>query len=588
MQPAALRDNEQASLDALFALEVLDSAPEPEFDALVRAAAIVCGTPISLISLIDTDRQWFKANVGLPGVMQTPRDTAFCAHAVRSDELLEIFDASVDVRFADNPLVAGEPAIRFYDGAPISLASGERIGILCVIDREPRELQCHQREVLVLLAAAAAKALEGRRALRLLERVGVDERRMHTLIEMERTQLRTLLATIPELVWLKDGAGIYLACNTAFEGFFGARAADIVGKTDFDFMARNHADECRRNDLRAVTADGPSVNEEWCTFANDGHRALLETIKTPMRDREGRLVGILGIARDITEHRKQRDQLEEKVAERTAELREAHAASEALHRLSQERVAAENDARMHSRKLEAVGTMVAGMAHEFNNILASIVGFAELTGDDLPQDGNAKRNVDQILHASFRAAHVISRMLSFARDDPGQPVVVDIVAQVHEALALLRASLSPVELSFQSSLTGGSPTIVADPTQIMQIVMNLCINAAHAMDNRGTVAIAIDSATDPAVDLHGAEHQSGGRCGGVYLTVSDTGRGMSPDVQERMFDPFFTTKAPGEGTGLGMSVVYGIVKSLGGAIRVRSEVGGVHSGTEIRIFVPAQ
>jgi PAS domain S-box-containing protein len=582
MQSAPLRGNEQASLEALRKLEILDTAQEAEFDALARAASLVCNTPISLISLVDADRQWFKANVGLEGVTETPRDVAFCAHAVRDAELFEISDASLDGRFADNPLVAGQPGIRFYAGAPISLCTGERVGTLCVIDRMPRQLHSQQREVLVLLAAAAAKAMEGRRALRLLEEASAAERRMNALIESERTQLRTLLQTIPELVWLKDGAGVYLACNLAFEQLFGARAADIIGKTDYDFMSPALADELRRHDVWAAGAARPQVKEEWATFASDGHRALLETTQTAMRDGQGRLVGVLGIARDITEHRRRRDQLEEIVAERTAELTDAHAAAEAVRRAGEERLQAENAAKMQSRKLEAVGTMAAGMAHEFNNILASIVGYAELAEDDLPDGSEAKHSVGKVISGSFRARDLVSSMLAFARKDPNRPVVVNIVAQIHEALALLRVSLGPlVKLSFQSRLAG-VPTIMAEPSQIMQIVMNLCINAADAMDHRGLVSIGIDLA---GAGWHGQQPVPAAGLEGVCLTVSDTGTGMSPAVLERMFDPFFTTKAPGRGTGLGMSVVYGIVTGLGGAIRVRSEVGD-KAGTEIQVFIP--
>jgi len=166
MQSAPARDDETAALAALHDLEVLDSGPEAEFDALVRAAALVCGVPISLISLIDAERQWFKANLGLPGVTETPRELAFCAHAVLSDELFEVGDAASDTRFADNPLVVGDPSIRFYAGAPIRLGDGSRIGTICVIDRQPRQLDAMQREVLSCLGVVVSRALEGRRATR--------------------------------------------------------------------------------------------------------------------------------------------------------------------------------------------------------------------------------------------------------------------------------------------------------------------------------------------------------------------------------------------------------------------------------------
>jgi signal transduction histidine kinase/CheY-like chemotaxis protein len=170
MQSAPLPANESARLAALQQLDVLDSAPEAEFEALVKVASLVCGVPISLISLIDSERQWFKANVGLPGVYQTPRDLAFCAHAILDDQLFEVPDATQDPRFFDNPLVTLPPDIRFYAGEPIVLSNGHRIGTLCVIDRQPRQLDDTQREIMRSLAVTAARAMEGRRAMRLQQK----------------------------------------------------------------------------------------------------------------------------------------------------------------------------------------------------------------------------------------------------------------------------------------------------------------------------------------------------------------------------------------------------------------------------------
>ena len=156
---------EHERLTQLRALMVLDSEPEPLFDTLARLASEVCGTPIALVSLIDADRQWFKANVGLPGVSQTPRDIAFCDHAIRQDDLFEVKDAVRDPRFAGNPLVIGQPKIRFYAGAPLTLSGGERIGTLCVIDRQARQLTPSQASMLQQLAHATVQALEMRRNL---------------------------------------------------------------------------------------------------------------------------------------------------------------------------------------------------------------------------------------------------------------------------------------------------------------------------------------------------------------------------------------------------------------------------------------
>ena len=202
-----------------------------------------------------------------------------------------------------------------------------------------------------------------------------------------------------------------------------------------------------------------------------------------------------------------------------------------------------------------------------------------MTADDLPDGSIAMQNVAQILSGSFRARDLVSRLLAFARVLPTAAVLVDIVSQVREALALLRASLRPsVELAFKCRIENLSPTILADPTQIVQIVMNLCINAAYAMDNHGVISVSVDAASD-------ITDAPPGYLDGICISIADSGSGMTPEVMARIFDPFFTTKAPGEGSGLGLSVVYGIVKGLRGVIKVRSSVSG-STGTQFRVFLP--
>lgn len=168
MQSAPMRARESESIEALLKLEVLDTESEPEFDALAHAAATVCDVPTALISLIDTDRQWFKATVGHDGPPETARDTSFCAYAVLGDELLLIEDASLDDRFADHPAVTGEDHLRFYAGVPLRLSGGLQIGTLCVTDTIPRRLDDAQREALERLGTAVVRALEGRSAVRQL------------------------------------------------------------------------------------------------------------------------------------------------------------------------------------------------------------------------------------------------------------------------------------------------------------------------------------------------------------------------------------------------------------------------------------
>lgn len=158
-------DAEAQRLAALKDLVVLDSPPEPLFDTITRMASEICGTPIALISLIDEERQWFKANVGLEGVHETPRNIAFCAHAIHQDSLMEVSDASRDPRFSNNPLVTGDPHIRFYAGAPLRLSSGAKAGTLCVIDRSEKQLDAFQVRTLSMLAEMVSQALVMRRDL---------------------------------------------------------------------------------------------------------------------------------------------------------------------------------------------------------------------------------------------------------------------------------------------------------------------------------------------------------------------------------------------------------------------------------------
>jgi diguanylate cyclase (GGDEF)-like protein/PAS domain S-box-containing protein len=219
---APVPPDEAARLASLLALEVLDTTAEQEFDALARAAAAVCGVPIALISLVDAQRQWFKANVGLPGVSETPRDVAFCAHAILEDSLFVVPDAARDSRFDDNPLVVGQPGIRFYAGAPISLSDGSRVGTLCVIDREPRQLTDSQRAVMQHLSVAASRALEGRFAMRRLQQA--TERQTQSAHD-----LHIIFESVPAILayWNRD-----LTCrfaNRAYEHWFGVKPEALVG-----------------------------------------------------------------------------------------------------------------------------------------------------------------------------------------------------------------------------------------------------------------------------------------------------------------------------------------------------------------------
>jgi PAS domain S-box-containing protein len=233
-----------------------------------------------------------------------------------------------------------------------------------------------------------------------------------------------------------------------------------------------------------------------------------------------------------------------------------------------------------SQKMEAMGTLAGGIAHDFNNILGAILGYGELAQKATQEDSIVRGYVDNVMHAGGRAKALVERILAFSRSGVGERGPINVQAVIEETLELLAASLPPgvrLEKRFQA----GDAAIVGDATQLHQVAMNLCTNALQAMENGGVLEVVLDRA-DVAQERR-VSH--GNLLPGAYarLCVSDTGSGIPPQVLDRMFDPFFTTKGVGQGTGLGLSLVHGIVADLGGAIDVRTTVG---QGTTFTIWLP--
>jgi len=233
-----------------------------------------------------------------------------------------------------------------------------------------------------------------------------------------------------------------------------------------------------------------------------------------------------------------------------------------------------------SRKMEAIGTLAGGVAHGFNNILTSIIGFTELALDEAEPESVLMDNLQEVYSAGKRAGALIEQILAFARkaDENLKPLEIQMV--VKEALKLVRSTI-PSTIEIQQNLKSNSVAL-ADPTQIHQIVMNLCTNAAWAMENSGgTLGIGLE---DVHIDTK-LTHPHLGLKSGDYmkLTVSDTGIGISNDIVVSIFEPYFTTKNPGEGTGMGLAIIYGIVKQYGGDIIVESEVA---HGSSFEVYLP--
>jgi PAS domain S-box-containing protein len=236
-----------------------------------------------------------------------------------------------------------------------------------------------------------------------------------------------------------------------------------------------------------------------------------------------------------------------------------------------------------TQKLEALGTLAGGIAHDFNNILGAIISFSELARMDNPDNVELQENLGEVLKASNRATHLVRQILSFSRRQKHERKILQLAGVVQEALKLLRATL-PATIDIRQSIDDDLPAVLANPTQIHQVLMNLATNSAHAMKERqGRLHVALNrlylDETDPRPQ---AELAAGDY---VRLAVSDTGSGMDEATLKRVFEPFFTTKGPGEGTGLGLSVVHGIIKEHDGVIGVESEPG---RGTTFTIYLPAR
>jgi DNA-binding response OmpR family regulator len=233
-----------------------------------------------------------------------------------------------------------------------------------------------------------------------------------------------------------------------------------------------------------------------------------------------------------------------------------------------------------SQKMEAIGTLAGGIAHDFNNVLSIILGNAELALTDMPSDNVAHQNLEQILKASLRAREMIQQLLSFSRKEGSGCKPLRLNNTVTESLKLMRASL-PTNISIERDICETECTAIADATQIHQVMFNLCTNASHAMEPDGGVLtvrldpVTLDNAAVADMDLAPGNY--------ARLVVADTGHGIDKDIIDRIFDPYFTTKATGKGTGMGLSVVHGIIKGNGGGIRVFSGPGRF---TEFHLYLP--
>jgi len=360
----------------------------------------------------------------------------------------------------------------------------------------------------------------------------VDERTQQ-LAESE-AQLRTLIETLPDIVWWKNPQGVYMGCNSKFERFFGASQAVIVGKTDNDFANKKQLRSFNENDKLVIRSGDPRTYEEEVVFADDAHAKLLEITKAPMFFSDGKLMGVLGVGRNITQHRRS------------------------------------EQAMLNNQKMEAIGHLTGGIAHDFNNILAIIIGNLSMLKSQLVDDKKAGDRISVIQKSAQRAADLVHQLLSFSRNKADQQKVTDVNQLLNEMESLVVHSVTP-SIEVKLELANDIWRTRVDPGDLQDAVINLIINARDAMPAGGQLILQ----TMNCANLENNDILCAGTEGGDYvqLVVIDNGEGIPSAQQEHIFEPFYTTKEQGKGTGLGLAMVFGFVKRCGGCLVVESEVG---------------
>jgi PAS domain S-box-containing protein len=369
-----------------------------------------------------------------------------------------------------------------------------------------------------------------------------ERKRAEEALRESETRHRTLLENLPQKIFLKDRQSVYVSCNDNYARDHKIAPEEIAGKTDYDFYPKELADKYRGDDKRLMATGEPEELEE--RYMQDGRETWVRTVKTPVRNEQGEVVGILGIFWDITEQK----QLEE-------QFRQA-------------------------QKMEAIGQLAGGVAHDFNNLLTGIRGFADFARDEAEPGSQAHQDLGEVLTLADRAANLVRQLLAFSRRQPLEPVVLNVNALIADQTKMLTRVLGEdIAVRFVPSPDLGN--VRADPGQIEQVVMNLAVNSRDAMADGGR--LTIETANVELGEEYARAHMDVTPGPYVMIAVSDTGCGIDEKTRQHLFEPFFTTKEQGKGTGLGLSTVYGIVKQHGGNIWVYSEPG---KGATFKIYLP--
>jgi PAS domain S-box-containing protein len=369
-----------------------------------------------------------------------------------------------------------------------------------------------------------------------------QRRRSDIELEEKNALLKSIFEGTGDAIYIRDLEGRYIIVNPAFAKYFDRPVEQIVGKTAAQLLDLANSRKTAETD-RAVVESGQTQTFEYDLPLKSGTRSFL-TMKSPYRDGQGTIVGVIAVSRDITEYRAMEGRLRQ------------------------------------SQKMEAIGTLAGGVAHDFNNLLMVIAGYASVLNEAL--DGNPKLHghVEQIQKAGERAASLTRQLLAFSRKQTIQPVALNLNSAVSGVEKLLRRLISE-NIAIVIHLEPGLGAVKADAGQIEQVLLNLTVNARDAMPDGGRLTLETRQREIGAGRSDSKEFVKPGTY--VELSVSDTGIGIDPKIQAHLFEPYFTTKPAGKGTGLGLSTVYGIVQQAGGYVTFSSELG---VGTTFRILLP--
>ncbi|MHB8844462.1 MAG: PAS domain S-box protein [Nitrospirota bacterium] len=375
----------------------------------------------------------------------------------------------------------------------------------------------------------------------------ITERKMAEMaLAASEKKFRDLLESMQLVAVILDGSGNLTFFNDYLLGLTGWPRDQVAGRNWFDlFIPRESRERVRSQFLAGIREGSLPLHYENVILTRDKDRKMVVWNNSLLRNAEGAIIGMAGIGTDVTEHRKLENQLRQ------------------------------------SQKMESIGTLAGGVAHDFNNILTAITGYGHMTLMKMPPDDPHRLNLQHILEAADRAAHLTRDLLLFSRKQPIDRKRIDL----NEVIGRLSKFLVRVigeDIAFRTNLSGDVIGVLADQHQIDQVLMNLATNARDAMPQGGVFTITTDLV--PLNAEYTAAHGLGAPGKYAVITVSDTGNGMDEETRQRIFEPFFTTKEVGKGTGLGLSVVYGIVKQHEGAVAVYSEPG---QGTTFRIYLPA-